>query len=562
MIQAPTPTFLSLWDMDDTSVVSADKTLKNAHLMLPIKLFQTRAHNQHLGILTNRSPMDEEEGHLLSVSDYCKMLQRFGISIPSDHIIFGGSGTEYSTQFNADYAKLIQAKTVIEGQLAAMAEIEAQLQSLKLTDGGTEVAALWRKVPLPTPPANNGITAAIEQLIKVKYHGKNFIINTFLTKRCNNEGTEYRFQSGTCLVEQMTVLMIDDKPEIVTPTSQLGSRFVGIKASEGGKAPKGKEDSKEFNEDDYLIEIAQRIGLDAYAKSLLENPKKHAKDDELLQLSALLYAWHVFPTQVNIEHFKRFEKCLPANERQQIAHMLAYIQAHPNAHFHSHYRSVDCLVSQFQSAEDEKNMDFLNTVVSQLRAIRSQVTALSRPASSVSESDLLASDPPKRGIGSFLKKTLSSRASANLPKKDDLQKHDQDEYVRLLQEEQTLKARLASLLDSGHEVIACQAKKIKETIEREGSFDFSGLYRTNVSSSSSTSSTNVSTSSVSASPPPPLEDDVSFRRKSYTPQSSAAAAPKPLFVANASTDSTSPLDLAPPPVLRGDSTKRGSTKKF
>jgi hypothetical protein len=519
MIQAPKPTqtFLTLWDMDDTSVATNNKTIKNAHLLLPIKLFQTRAPNQHFGILTNRSPAEESDNQIIyPVRQYVQDLQDFGISIPEDHIIFGGPGGEPALRLNTDWQQLELAMQILE----------AQIQSLKLTEAGVEIA---KKLPQVT--GKNNATGPLAELIAAKYHGKNYLITDFLNKHFHAGANEYRFQTGTCLKDALNVLMVDDLASIAEKTKQLGNGFIGIKASEGGKPPKGDENSHAFHQDDYLFELAERIGLAAYARSVLEDPKKHANDDTLLQISALLYAWHS-SLQLPIKHFMRFEKLLTEIECDQIANMLEYIQAHPNTHsVHAHYCPVNDLAVMFRNWS---NSAFLNTVAVQLQVIKGKMAALSRPSSSTSETDLGA-EPKKKGLGSLIK-TLSARSSSNLLKRDQeiAAKQEQDEQMaKLLLEEQALKARLVNLLGSDNNDIAFRAQKVKESIEREGGYDFSSVYRSNRVSPSSSVSASASTST---SPAPAEEEQINFKRRSYTPQSSSTThgAQRPVFVANTS----------------------------
>ena len=557
MIQAPTPTFLSLWDMDDTSVSTADKTIKNAHLLLPIKLFQTRAPNQHLGILTNRSPVEESDNQeIYPVRQYVQDLQSFGISIPEDHIIFGGPGGDEAKQLNADWQQLE----------LALQTIEAQIQSLKLTEAGVELA---RKLPPAT--GKNNVTGPLAELIAAKYHGKNYLITDFLNKHFHAGASEYRFQTGTCSKDVLSVVMIDDLATVAEKTKQLGNRFIGIKASEGGRPPRGEENSHAFHQDDYLFELAEKIGLAAYARSVMEDPKKQASDDKLLQISALLYAWHT-PLQVSIKHFMRFEKLLSAQECDQIANMLEYIQAHPNINStHAHYASVNELAIMFRNWADNK---FLNDVVGKLQFIRANTAAIGRPLSSASETDLLA-EPKKKGLGGLIK-TLSARSSSNLQRKEQesAAKVEQDQQLaKLLQEDQALKARLVGLLSSKNSDIAQKAQKIKEIVERDGAYNFSPIHRSSATNTSISSSASASASASTSHSPAPFEDEDdddefvhSNRRSSYTPLSSAAApSSRPLYVANASSSSTtSSLDLAPSPVpqKRASSKQSGTGKKF
>lgn len=518
MIEAPKPaqTTVTLYDMDDTSVrTDGDHAIKNAYLLLPIKLYQTRAPNQHLGILTNRSPVEESDNSsVYPVRQYVRDLQTFGISIPEDHIIFGGPGGEPALQLNTDWQQLELAMKILE----------TQIQSLKLTETGIEIAG-----KLPAATGKNDATGPIAQLIAAKYHGKNYLITDFLNKHFNAVANEYRFQTGICTKAALTVIMVDDLASIAEKTKLLGKGFIGIKASEGGRPPKGDENSHAFHQDDYLFELADRIGLAEYANSVVADPKKHANDDPLMQISALLYAWHT-PLKLPIKHFFRFEKVLTAIECDQVANMLEYIQAHPNMHaVHAHYFPVNELAVMFRNWS---NSAFLNTVGTQLQTIKSKMATLSRLPSSTSETDL-GTEPKKKGLGSLIK-TLSNRSSPNLLKRDQeiAVKQEQDEQLaKLLHEEQALKARLVALLGSNNSDIAYKAQKAKESIEREGGYDFSSVYRSKLSPSSSSSSSSTSTSLV----PPPEEELQSSRRRSYTPQSSVTlAVQRPLYVANAS----------------------------
>lgn len=515
MLQAPTrnQTFLTLWDMDDTSVATDNKFIKNAHLLLPVLLFQTRSPNQHFGILTNRSQLGEDDESLLPITQYLKMLESFGISIPDDHIVFAGGGTDNANLYNTEYQQLMQA----------LAVIETQIQSLKLTTAGVELDRALPKIP--NNPKRNEATGPFAQLIAAKYYGKNFHINTFLKNHYHEASKEYRFQTGSCPFADLMVLMVDDLQTIAEETRSLDNRFIGIKASEGGRPPKGAEDSKAYHQDDYLLEVAETIGLAAYARNLLADPKKYSADDAMLQMSALLYAWHAFPGEIDFNHFTQFDKWLVATEREQIANMLEYIQLHPNTHRHAHYRPVDALASLFRNFVDHA---FLNRVADQLKAIKQKQAAITRLPSSTSDTDLPA-ESKKKGLGSLIRNLSLRSGSAIQREPDNANKRQETQLEQLAQEERALKERLATLLLSPDPETTHKAQKTKETIERESSYNFTDLFRT--SESSASTSTSASSSSVTV-------DDVLVenRRRSFTPLV------KPVYVSNTNieTPSTKP----------------------
>lgn len=455
MIQAPTPTFFTFWDMDDTSV-NTDDTIKNAHLLLPIKLFQTRATNQHFGILTNRAPSDKNK---YSVNQYLCDLNDFGIVIPRDHVIFGGG--ENAQQSNKD----------LDDLELALRTIQAQIQSLKLTDVGDELAKIF-----PQDESN-----PLGKLMSAKYHGKNYHITDFLNRHFYEQALEYRFQTGVCAKDALTFVMIDDLESISEKTQLLGKQFIGIKASRGGNTPKYFEDPEDFYQDDYLFCLAETIGLADYAKSLLRDRISHANDDALLQISGLLYAWHAFPKEIDLHSLSQFKQVLTSTECEQVAKMLGYIKKHANTHPHAHYRRVDELANLFQNWADDH---FLNDALDKYQIIKFKMEVATKPVVALGpEIETPQLEQKKKGFGSLMK-TFGSKSNMQRKELGGSSKIEQDgQLEQLAEQESVLKERLMTLMLSTDLSVAYKARKVMEMLEKGNANCFSSAY-TELSSSS------------------------------------------------------------------------------
>lgn len=351
------------YDMDDTTVNLAvnqdeDDKIKNPHLLLPIMLFQTHAPNQHLGIMTNRSSEDEATPY--TVSRFLKDLFSMGIIIPKEHVLFG-RGKNGDPSMNA------------------LVELENTFKALALTDHREKASKVWEQM---------------EGLTTLLFEGKNHMISSFLL-RCHNPKTNvYHFQAEVygktkleaCPKEKLTFVFLDDKKEITDPVPNLGKQFSAVKATD-----------RTENNDEYLFELADKIGLTTYAVDLLKNPQKHADDSPMMRLAALLYAWQRFPEKCPVSQFESFKTT--TIDIEQCVRMLFFIQENANKHKDASYRPVGEILRELAPIG--------------LIALSKRIALLNAPVSSASsETDLLA-DGQKKGQGRFggLFKTRSLRSS-------------------------------------------------------------------------------------------------------------------------------------------------------
>lgn len=412
-------THFTFWDVDDTLIVILKRIFKNAHLLLPTMLYQTRSPNQHFGILTNRS-FDDEVRSDFPVEICLQILSGFGIDVPKAHVLFGG-GEDNKLNVDDHHHLSIATKEIIR-----------QLEMLNLTDHSEGV--------LRTQALVNLLDAEIAPLHDLKHRGKNYFILKFLEKHFNKLAREYRFETGVCHKDSFMCGIVDDKKGIPESAAMLGKSFFGIKATDGGYPPKSAVDRPDFYQDDYLFVLARQIGLDAYAKSLLSNPEDHATEDALLQLSGYIYAWQAFPGMLTIKHFAKFERSLTLDQCEQIANMLAYIKCNPNKHVDAHYTSVDDLAECFRTFAIKKSLTTLNGIRDQITALNAQLVTLAVPGASAVE--------PVKGVGRlgmlFKSKSMGG-ASRALPAGRMLVPEDAARLNELSQTETMLAMRLTHL---------------------------------------------------------------------------------------------------------------------
>jgi len=233
--------FFTFFDFDDTSVVLPHETdldqrkrIKNPQLLLPILLFQTFAADQHIGILTNRTADESEILHTkdkdYAVADFIADIAKMGIMIPEPHIIFGGG--EKRWKMNQEMDRYVDS----------LDDLADTLQNLSLDSKFIE-----------------------------KFGGKNYFITSFLDKHLDtsdSEQTVYQFGSSNCIPENLVVGIVDDLETIVKDSEAAG--YFGIQALGHGKLPGSDASKKEiqnFYSDEYLIELAEKVGLNAYVKS-------------------------------------------------------------------------------------------------------------------------------------------------------------------------------------------------------------------------------------------------------------------------------------------------------
>lgn len=431
--QSESPVFFTFWDMDDTSVKIFDNQIKNPHLLLPILLFQMHANNQHVGILTNRSPSDIETGY--PVAQYLKDLKTFGISIPEAHVIHGGGEN--------GAAKMDSLHKLDE----AIKELTEQVKALKLTEAGSDLA--------------DKLSMA-DELINARYKGKNYWITEFLRSRFDEATERYRFESGYCSKDQLHIGIVDDLRQIAEQTAILGKQFFGVKASQGGNPPKlGQEE--DYYSDGYLFEFAERIGFTAFATHYFKGTRAFRRTHPLQKISAMLFAWHLFPDEVKLMHFMEFEKQLDDTECEQIARMLEYISLHANTHTDAHYRPVDELAGLFRIWADIK---FLHGAIDEVEKLKIQISRQTLLASSAaSDSNLLTIESPRsRGLLknlSFKRRTpRGSRSSKSASSEIEREVVEHPEIVRLKTLKKSMVQRIKKLKASDNPTVAELAESV------------------------------------------------------------------------------------------------------
>ncbi|MGE3320091.1 MAG: hypothetical protein AB7I18_12430 [Candidatus Berkiella sp.] len=131
------PFCLSFCDMDDTAVYNSSRTIKNAHLLLPLKLFLSKSPNQLLAMLTNRNSIEEtEDADIYKMKQYLADLNSFGIDISPECVIFAGN-REVAAKMTEEWHELDSALEVVQ----------KHLQSLRLTEIGQELARTLPAAP-------------------------------------------------------------------------------------------------------------------------------------------------------------------------------------------------------------------------------------------------------------------------------------------------------------------------------------------------------------------------------------------------------------------------------
>lgn len=396
--------YFTFWDMDDTSVKSCDNLIKNPHLLLPIKLFQSVAPNQQLGIMTNRSPNDLETDY--TVKEYLSLLSSFGIFILDKHVLFcGGINAD---QRNKEHHQFEQAVDIIA----------KQIESLKLTDIGAELAHA-----LQISPEIMGKTHAILRssllgsIQAAKYHGKNHQLLDFLNQHYNEATDTYTFGRLVCPKKALIYGIVDDLESIAAQTQILGTAFFGIQASGSGLPPTGAKPVGDYYQDDYLFKVAKKIGLAQYAQGLLtRGDYTQGGEAAIMKVAALLYAWHAFPDTVSIEDFKIFGKILNVHELECIAKMLEYISKFANTHKDAHYRDVSELARWFRYCADVAFLEWgpvrLVEIKREKIVLQARLAVETPPRSDIGpdEADTSAKKK-KKWAPSFLSRTKSMRSS-------------------------------------------------------------------------------------------------------------------------------------------------------
>lgn len=512
--QHPSLTYFTFWDMDDTSVDLKNNLIKNPHLLLPIMLYQTFAPNQHVGIMTNRTPEDLETDY--TVKQYITDLSRFGIIVPTSQVIFGGGIN--NRQSNNELHELS----------AAMEVICKQLRSLQLTAGPTLSAKIL----------GSDEKSYFDQMLNAKFSGKNFQINAFLNSAFNEQTKEFHFEKGQCPQEGLVVCLVDDLEKIAGVASLLGERFIGIKAARGGKPPAELDypiEDDDFYQDEYLIEVANKIGLTSYASQLLSAGQLEHKN-AMLQMAALLYAWQVLPQQVNIKHFMTLAKLLSSVQLEQMAQLLTYIHEHANEHPQAHYRSVNKVAKLLRHLANEA---FLETAAEMLCSLKQKILKLSVSEGPIAEEETIPeSSKPKKSLGALFK----SRSVANSlkpPVRTIITERTQ-ELAHLKQEEQALLARVAGFLDSPDLKLASRAQQVLGPIVASGAVVLSPI---GPSFSSPVSSSSTALSIPPHAPTSPLFPALSRHRLSSASPTSSSSLP----VLTSRTVVSDPLPLSVPP---------------
>lgn len=353
------PIYYTAYDVDDTLWALDLKQIKNAHLLLPIMLFQMHAPNQHFGLMTNRGPRDNEVPEPeAKVSAILMQLKNFGIAVPEEHVIFAGrENAQPKQQEFLDIDRGINALT-------------RAIEQLHVADG-VDVDALSDQLAQ--------LSLLKDRVIETRHSGKNFAITDFLNTRLAKDGC-YHFATGVCRQQDLIFCMVDDLESIAGETSRLGKLFRGIHASVGGKSPdkifavrqrqfdrlnteypgkvqRWKEQGEEgeqpappmppddiepgayeaYYSDSYLFKLAGEIGLISYCESLQSHPDLHTDENALLKFAALLFEMHNPESKLSLRDFQLLEQELTALECRQLDAMLKYIVRHTDAH-NKHFR--------------------------------------------------------------------------------------------------------------------------------------------------------------------------------------------------------------------------------
>ncbi len=344
--------FFTFYDMDDTLVNLRQNVIKNAHLLLPILLFQTHSKNQAIGILTNRNRADEHTQDY-KVADFIQNVGNFGIDIPQSHVRFGGG--ENAKKIATAHFNLEQAVATLTQQLSTLClhqQVDDRIKS---------------------------ITNNMDFLIETKYMGKNFIITEFLNEHL--QGKSYIFDNVSFPCDQLVIGIVDDLEGIPEATEALGDNFFGIKASRGGKRPEDLSQQSRSSEDDlyysdqYLIKLADNIGMTRYLRSLRKNSVEHQNDPAMLKAAAFLYGLHATPKKINLNNILALLPELGQTGIIQLSLMVECIINKANTHGDACYRSMDELLNILRAQSSLNKDDFddyksLNAAQYQLKEIQ------------------------------------------------------------------------------------------------------------------------------------------------------------------------------------------------
>ncbi|MGD9592208.1 MAG: hypothetical protein AB7V32_06790 [Candidatus Berkiella sp.] len=477
--------FFTFWDMDDTSIALSSASIKNPHLLLPIMLFQTYAQNQHFGIMTNRGPDDNVYPY--TVTMYQEDLRDFGISLCDEYIVFGGGEKGRALQFAHQNA------------LLAIDTLQAQLESLTLAEDEDVLAQQLKQLQL--------ISQTLEEK---KYSGKNNCILEFINGRYHQGLRQYQLVKGICDKKNLVVGIVDDLDNIAQATANLGTGFFGVQASRGGNPPKGNALDDNFYSVDYLHELAQKIGFEAYSERFINDPKSHRHDHPMLQMAALLYQWQLQKAKDGL--FEKVIKRMNPEQCYQIQEMLDYIM-HVNAyHEQAGYRPLDAI---FQCLNARTHSVFLNQCLAKMTVLDDRINRILK----TNAVDTQESETPKTK-GSGILKRLGSKRQNSTPVASYQPTEDEKSLLNILtNKKRRLIERLALLTSFTELAISIKATELYEVI---------------VLKAQPRKSANVSSSSSSRS----SGDEVKLKhkRRSFTPgyddalETSASTSAGPLRV--------------------------------
>lgn len=477
---APVPGnhYFNFWDMDDTAINLLDFSIKNPHLLLPLMLYQTYRPNQHIGIMTNRSPQDDVVDY--TVKQFLTDLKSFGIIIPQAHVVFGGG--ENARPAGEDYAALKKSVDVLTAQLQSLAVTSHRAAFLQQT---TELSALYNLI------------------LETKFEGKNYLFIQFLNNHYIAERDTYEFSTGLCKREDLIVTMMDDLKTIAKPMNNMGPAFFCVQAAPGGKAPaKGTEEENQYYSVDYLHKMAQRIGFCDYALELVSDPEKHQSDHPLLQFAGLLYLWQLGAEACKVAHFQRLHDSLQPAHLNHAFNLLHYLDSTPYWHPQARFKMVTELVHIFKPRADR---EFLASAMIELGQIDIELAALMP----IRQPD----EPPekKSGFSSFLQRLPSrSKSVASTSASEELPLQNDQAIKALEAKKKALMARIEQLCLSPAPDIAEQANHLFKTLKTRAS-------------SEQASPATVATSSTST-----RSGSAILGRRSYTPAADVALAAAPV----------------------------------
>ncbi|MBS0288352.1 MAG: hypothetical protein JSR17_13730 [Proteobacteria bacterium] len=478
--------FFTFWDMDDTSVELQQFKIKNPHFLLPILLFQTHAANQHFGIMTNRSPAEDEIPEY-TVAMFLHELSTFGIEIPQEHVVFGG-GENGRPQGESHYS-LQQA----------IEQLNKQLQVLQLVDND-----LYQEQKIKI--------SSIESVITEKrFAGKNFLLTQFFNQCYRQAERRYIFETGSCHVDTLHMGIVDDAEVIAESAAQLGARFFGIKASPGGRLPKGADDAllREYYDVSYLKRVAAKIGLHAYAEQVLS---AKLVNSDMLTISALLYAWQAYPGSISAKAVKKAILQLNDKEFMSIVYMLEYINQHTDPK--CAFRPVQEILESLKPNIDQK---FLDTVLEHCALIDRKIADLEQTGVKVENAPAANDGSKTKGLLLFKKGSQRSQSAASFSIKYSTEAERQLKFLRLCKEKVIV--RISGLTGSTTKELASLAQSKFLAITSNSS----EISLHNASASASTSSSPSQSGQTSAAITPPTSDVTTTLelRRSFTPAASS-----------------------------------------